>query len=1472
MLLRRPRHWLGWLALLLVAALVIGQVRPASGAIVAGTPAGAGGSGISSLSWSHTTPAGAGGLLVVRVANLDSSVAVSSIAYGGVALTPLASAVESSITTAPRASIYYLLAPAPGTATVTLTLSASSRVVASSIGFTGVSQSSPFGTAVSSSGNSTTPSVTMTGSSGQLFIDAVAMLGAAGSSATAGSGQAAYTSNTGSTAADVLGLFSTKSGTASSSLGWTAAASTPWVGIGVPLKAAGPAISGTVFEDANYGGGAGRSQADSNGIGVGGATVELYDSTGTYVRSTAAGAGGSYNFTDLAPGTWYVRVASATMASARSGNTGALLGVLVYRTDAGSGSAVAVTNHVGGVKPSAPDPGTAGSGTVLNIGTGAYSAGLSGTAQAITPVTVASTDVGGIDFGFNFDTVVNTNDSGQGSLRQAIANANLLGGDSGLVQVGLVKAMENLVFMMPNGSSAAGLRSTLNAFTTAAGSYMVATVALASSLPTVTAPLVIDAQTQPGWAGKPIIELNGSGVGGGGYGLIVTGGHSTVRGLIIDRFSYGVWLATAGSNTVQGCWVGTSVAGNSASANIYGIYINGTSSNLIGGSAAYQGNVISGNSGSGMVVWIGSSSNVIQGNYVGLNAAGSAAVPNADSGVIIFGSNTVVGGINAGEGNVVAGNGANAGGASAAVSLNGTGSVIRGNLLGTNAGGTATIASGGYGVYAGASNTTVGGTAAGAGNTITGFALAGVGVVGNSVSGVAIEGNSIYGNTGIGIDLNGDGVTPNTGSVNGGQPNLGMNKPVITAAGLDSSATGLTVYGYVGTATSQAPFAGARVAFFKALADASGAGQGQVFLGALTADSGGRFGGTLGFAAGLLSVGDPLTATATDPSGNSSEFAVNWVTTSVEALTPAGFNAFETSTGAGALTGVIQSSTASAATSLDVIALNHSGTGLHPGFTGSVSLVWLDARNDTGAISGSCRSSWISLGSAGCAVFSNSSRITVGMTPPASGTRSMRLMMSYTGVAGTTVACSNDAFADLPAQLAWINASDADSASPGTLRVLANIGASGGVVHRAGQPFTLRAQALDAAGALMTGYDGSPVLATSGCLLPAGCAAAALSSTTSSASAGLYRNSNVSYADVGVVQLQLVDSSYAAVDGADTPLASRTFGSSLLAVGRFVPDTLTATLSAAGVLSTANATCLASGQGATFLGQGFGWASAPQLIVSARNAAGGITALWTGALMKLTAGGGSSAALAVSDAGSASLSVSYGALSVMDLGGGQARLAASGSDRFLLDVAAGQAQASTSPTWAWTVSVVDASEAAVSGNPSVYATASQTGVGFNQGAVFHSGRLALAPGNGDVRAPLKLAVQLQRRTSAGWVTMTEDRGCVTVQPANLGAEAPSGVFSTLGACAAPMQAAVTTAGGRAWITLPGTPGGAPGGLMLRLAGPASTGMSCTPAGAIAALVPLTPWWLLGGTSGTGSAAQATWGKAKRDAVLRREVW
>ena len=378
----------------------------------------------------------------------------------------------------------------------------------------------------------------------------------------------------------------------------------------VLLQVKSNVITGMVFEDVNYGGGAGRDLATAIAGAPGfnvprpGAVVELYDAAGNFLRTTTTDASGRYGFSGLPDGDYTVRVPNDSVTSSRTGATGNEKAVQTYRADASSGSAVAVTNEVGGTNPAGQD--APANTTSQNLGS--FFAQSKTPAKIITGIAVTN-----VDFGFNFDTIVNTNDSGQGSLRQFLTNANALGGDASLAQSGLVAAKENAVFMISNGTAAAGLRATNNYFTGG-----VATIAPASALPTISTPVVIDARKQPGWTSAPIIELNGTGAGGSVNGLTISAGSSTVRGLVINRFSLsGMLINTSGNNAIEGNYIGTNAAGTAPAPNgQQGIYVNGTSGNMIGGTAAGAGNLISGNGTLGVGVSGAVTGNAILGNSI----------------------------------------------------------------------------------------------------------------------------------------------------------------------------------------------------------------------------------------------------------------------------------------------------------------------------------------------------------------------------------------------------------------------------------------------------------------------------------------------------------------------------------------------------------------------------------------------------------------------------------------------------------------------------------------------------------------------------------------------------------------------------------------------------------------------------------------------------------------------------------------
>jgi len=278
---------------------------------------------------------------------------------------------------------------------------------------------------------------------------------------------------------------------------------------GAALALAGQAgaatITGTVFEDRNYGGGAGRSLLTAAGQPLEGVRVELYrQSNGNFVDSDTTDANGQYSLSSGSnTNVVIVRVVNGSVRSARTGGSTCTTCVPVqtYRTDATGGSASAVTNRVGGENPALSDAAQQNSGNFSNLNTASQAA------QSITTVAPASSGatISGIDFGFNFDTIVNTRDASscapsgtsntfypcQGNLRQFIVNANALGGEGSLTQAGsgqldgstsaLPSGSESSIFMIPSGALTSG----------------VATITLTTALPAVTgASTRLDATTQ----------------------------------------------------------------------------------------------------------------------------------------------------------------------------------------------------------------------------------------------------------------------------------------------------------------------------------------------------------------------------------------------------------------------------------------------------------------------------------------------------------------------------------------------------------------------------------------------------------------------------------------------------------------------------------------------------------------------------------------------------------------------------------------------------------------------------------------------------------------------------------------------------------------------------------------------------------------------------------------------------------------
>ena len=160
----------------------------------------------------------------------------------------------------------------------------------------------------------------------------------------------------------------------------------------------------------------------------------------------------------------------------------------------------------------------------------------------------------------------------------------------------------------------------------------VQTIQLTSPLPTITQSVSIDGTTEPGYKGSPLIVIDGSKAGAGADGLVLPAGGNTVRGLALVGFSgSAIVLNSLGGNVVQSNFLGVNASGTAADPNGEGLSIIGSSANTIGGGSTALANVISGNTGNGIQIDTGSggaSDNLIEGNLIGTTADGLQPLGN----------------------------------------------------------------------------------------------------------------------------------------------------------------------------------------------------------------------------------------------------------------------------------------------------------------------------------------------------------------------------------------------------------------------------------------------------------------------------------------------------------------------------------------------------------------------------------------------------------------------------------------------------------------------------------------------------------------------------------------------------------------------------------------------------------------------------------------------------------------------------
>jgi len=268
---------------------------------------------------------------------------------------------------------------------------------------------------------------------------------------------------------------------------------------------------------------------------------------------------------------------------------------------------------------------------------------------------------------------------------------------------------------------------------------------------------------------------------------------------------------------------------------------------------------------------------VVQGNFIGTDLTGTIAVPNLNVGVNVTGVNATVGGLTSTPGtppgNLISGNGI-----AGLVLFDGT--IVQGNIIGADITGTQPLGNDLGISIVHVSACTVGGTDVGAGNivafngTLCEAEHAGVLVTGSDATGNRIEGNSIFSNGGLGIDLfmvfDGPcGITDNDTCDTDIGPNNLQNYPVLTSATSGGGET--TIQGSL----NSAPNTTFRIEFFdNDQCHPSGHGSGETFIGSTDVITDGNCNAPISVTFQVnVDGGHVITATATDPGGNTSEFS-----------------------------------------------------------------------------------------------------------------------------------------------------------------------------------------------------------------------------------------------------------------------------------------------------------------------------------------------------------------------------------------------------------------------------------------------------------------------------------------------------------------------------------------------------------------------------------------------------------------------
>ncbi len=390
-----------------------------------------------------------------------------------------------------------------------------------------------------------------------------------------------------------------------------------------------------------------------------------------------------------------------------------------------------------------------------------------------------------------------------------------------------------------------------------------------SGLQAISDAVIIDGTTQGDW-----VVLDGDSGWYTGLGFVAGSDGSLVTGLIVREFGFSAItlgdatsdIDVAGNRLGSFANDGTFLAGLG---NEGGVYIQGND-HQIGGFAATDRNVISGNFVYGVQFDGTASNNQLVGNYIGTDVSGSQDAGNLGDGVRVLAdaANNVI------DSNVISGND------STGITFfqNSNNNQIVSNLIGVAADGVSAIGNTTQGIWFvdGSHDNVVGGSLADA-NTIANSGDAGI-ALGAGATGNSLRFNEIRDNVALGIDLGSDGSNDGNDNLDGDfGANQMQNYPVLQSAVVSGS--DLTVIGSLNS-TPNTTFE--IDLYASATADATGHGEAERHIGSITVttDPSGEVNFTHGLTGVGVLLGEAVTATATDAGRNTSEFSMNVIASS----------------------------------------------------------------------------------------------------------------------------------------------------------------------------------------------------------------------------------------------------------------------------------------------------------------------------------------------------------------------------------------------------------------------------------------------------------------------------------------------------------------------------------------------------------------------------------------------------------------